>query len=173
MNVGDLEGNDMQNKNSTELEGNRAGGSQLIKDLGNHPFLRGLTEKQMATLASCAMSSHFKAGEQIFCEGEPANRFYLITSGQVALETRSERGIGSIQTIRAGDVLGWSWLYPPYYWHFDARAIEETDAVFLYGTRLREFCEEDHDLGYELMKRTANVVIARLMAARRELAARR
>jgi CRP/FNR family cyclic AMP-dependent transcriptional regulator len=147
--------------------------SQLVQDLANHPFLTGLSEHHLGTLAGCAMASHFKAGEQIFREGDPANRFYLIKSGQVALETRSERGIAPVQTIGAGDVLGWSWLFPPYYWHFDARAIEPTEAVFLYGTRLREFCEEDHDLGYELMKRTANVVITRLMAARRELAHKR
>ena len=163
----------MKDENSNRAENTGQGSSQIIQDLADHPFLRGLGEKHLGTLAGCAMSSQFKAGEQIFREGEPANRFYLIKSGRVALETRSERGLATLQTISGGDVLGWSWLYPPYYWHFDARALEPTDAIFLYGTRLREFCEEDHDLGYELMKRTANVVITRLMAARRELAARK
>ena len=66
-------------------------------------------------------------------------------------------------------MLGWSWLFPPYYWHFDARAVKPTTAIFIYGTRVRELCENDHDLGYELMRRTAEVVIGRLQSARRRL----
>jgi CRP-like cAMP-binding protein len=66
-------------------------------------------------------------------------------------------------------VLGWSWLFPPYLWRFDARAATPTKAIFFYGTRLRELCEENHDLGYELMKRVSDIVIKRLQAARREL----
>jgi hypothetical protein len=66
-------------------------------------------------------------------------------------------------------VLGWSWLFPPYLWHFDARAVTPPKAIFFYGTRLRELCEENHDLGYELMKRVSEIVIRRLQATRREL----
>jgi CRP-like cAMP-binding protein len=71
--------------------------------------------------------------------------------------------------LGAGDVLGWSWLFPPYLWHFDARAATPTTAIFFYGTRLRELCDENHDLGYELMKRVSEIVIKRLQATRREL----
>ena len=74
-----------------------------------------------------------------------------------------------IQVIEAGDVLGWSWLFPPYSWRFDARTLEPVKAIFFYGTRLREHCEADHDLGYELMKRMAAVVIQRLQATREQL----
>jgi CRP-like cAMP-binding protein len=96
----------------------------------------------------------------------------LILKGEVALETSvKEGGIIPIQTLGGGDVLGWSWLFPPYYWHFDARAVSATETVFFYGTRLRERCEEDHDLGYELIKRMAHVVIRRLQATRRQLVA--
>ena len=66
-------------------------------------------------------------------------------------------------------MLGWSWLFPPYYWHFDARAVELTEAVFLHGAPLREECEADHDLGYELVKRMAEVMLKRLQATRRQL----
>ena len=66
-------------------------------------------------------------------------------------------------------MLGWSWLFPPYYWHFDARAIEPTDAVFFYGTRLREQSEEDPAFGYELMKRVAAIVIKRLQTTRMQV----
>ncbi len=134
------------------------------------PFLKGLSSKHLQTLADNAMQTQFKAGELIFREGDPANRFYLILSGRVVLESsRKDRPAVRIQTIGAGDVLGWSWLFPPYYWHFDARALEETTAIFFYGTRLREACENDHDLGYELMKRMTSVMLQRLQATRRQL----
>jgi hypothetical protein len=75
-----------------------------------------------------------------------------------------------LQTIGANDVLGWSWLFPPYYWHFDARATKPTKAIFFYGTWLRENCERDHDFGYEMMKRMSAIVIQRMQAARKQLA---
>lgn len=143
-------------------------GSDLQEAISRHPFLRGMPEDQLALLADCAMHSHFSAGEQIFRKGDPANRFYLITSGSIALESSANGQSVPVQNIGAGDVLGWSWLFPPYVWHFDARAEKNSDAIFLYGSRVRELCEENHHLGYELMKRMANVVIARLMAARHE-----
>ena len=114
--------------------------------------------------------SAFKKDELIFREGDPANRFYLIRQGRVELETEiKDRGRMLIQTIGPGDVLGWSWLFEPYYWHFDARALSPVKAIFFYGTPLRQQCEEDPHLGYELMKRVAEVVIKRLQAARKHL----
>src|ERR1700722_985805 len=110
--------------------------------LTKHPFLEGLDPHQIRLLKDCAIEVHFQPGELIFREGDPANRFYLIQKGRVALESSAGgRGINFIQEVGAGEVLGWSWLFPPYYWHFDARAIEPTQAVFLYGTPLREECE--------------------------------
>lgn len=138
--------------------------------LRNHPFLKGLTPHQIRLLTDCAMVMHFRPGELIFREGDPANRFYLIQKGKIALESPAgESGSIFIQTVGAGEVLGWSWLFPPYYWHFDARAIEPTQAIFFYGTPLREECETDHDLGFELLKRMAEVMVKRLQATRRQL----
>jgi CRP/FNR family cyclic AMP-dependent transcriptional regulator len=135
-----------------------------------HPFLDGTSPHQRRILTDCAMVSTFAPGELIFREGDPANRFYLVHRGKVALETHvRERGTVLIQHIGAGDILGWSWLFPPYYWHFDARAVEPTEAVFFYGTPLRDECEADHDLGYELMKRITAVIIQRLQGTRRQL----
>ena len=74
------------------------------------------------------------------------------------------------ETIGDDDVLGWSWLFPPYYWHFDARATKPTRAIFFYGTWLRESCERDHDFGYEMLKRMSAVIINRLQATRKKLA---
>lgn len=114
------------------------------------------------------MPAAFNAGEQIFDEGAPANRFYLICSGQVELEApfSFEHTPIIVETIEAGSVLGWSWLFPPYCWHFDACAITPVKAIFFYGTRLREECETNHELGYELMKRISGVVVERLQATR-------
>jgi len=124
----------------------------------------------LKVLTECAMPSHFTPGEVIFREGDPANRFYLIQQGKVVLESPvKDSSPVTIGTIGPGDVLGWSWLFPPYYWHLDARAVEPTSAIFFYGTRLREECERNHDLGYTLMKRMAAIVIQRLQATRRRL----
>jgi CRP-like cAMP-binding protein len=136
-------------------------------------FLRGLTAEQLELLASDSMPAEFQAGERILSEGAPANRFYLILEGEVELQSSVQDGEPvPIQTLAAGDLLGWSWLYPPYCWHFDARAATPTKAILFYGKHVRELCEENHDLGYELMKRVSEIVIQRLHAARKELVTR-
>ncbi len=118
------------------------------------------------------MQTQFSKGHLIFREGDLANRFYLIREGKVALESRINGGeVVPVLLLGGGDVLGWSWLFPPYYWHFDARVLEPTKAIFFYGTRLREECDEDHDLGYELIKRMAAVAIKRMQAAREQMLA--
>lgn len=116
------------------------------------------------------MEMQFEPGQPIFREGSPANRFYIILEGKVVLETElQDRGMLTIQTLGPGDDLGWSWLFPPYYLHLSARALEPTKTIFFYGTRLREQCEQDHDLGYQLMKRIAEVVIQHLLATQQRL----
>jgi|SRR5581483_2173510 len=136
----------------------------------DHPFLEGLNSHQHQLLSDCAIHAHFEPDETIFREGDPANRFYLIQKGRVALEVRNkDHGCNLIQTVRAGEGLGWSWLFPPCFWHFDARALEPTEALFIQGKILREECEADHHLGYELTKRLAAVMLRRLQATRRQL----
>jgi CRP-like cAMP-binding protein len=138
--------------------------------LAEHPFLKGLRAEHLKVLVPSAMQTEFQADELIFREGDIANRFYLIQNGRVAIEApRADGAAAALQVIGDGDVLGWSWLFPPYYWHFDARALKPTSAIFLYGTRLREQCEEDHELGYQLLKRIAQVLIQRLQATRKQL----
>ena len=135
-----------------------------------HPFLAGMNRAELALFADCAMATHFKKRQTILREGEFANRLYLIETGKVVLES-----VGSfaeplvIETIGAGDLLGWSWMFPPYVWHFTARAIEPTTAIFFYGTILREYCERDHSLGYELLKRISAVMVKRLQAAHKQM----
>ncbi len=142
-----------------------------LETLAAQPFLKGLSAPQLEVLAGDALAVEFKTDEVIFKEGEPANRFYLIRSGKVILEslTDSEHEPVMIETVGAGSAIGWSWLFPPYYWHFTARAITPVRAIFFYGTRLRDQCENDHSLGYELTKRMNLVVIERLQATRKQL----
>lgn len=138
--------------------------------IGRHPFFNELRRDHILALAGCAMKTEFRAGELIFREGDPANRFFLILKGTVALEARVK---GSepvlVESIGAGDVLGWSWMVEPYVWHFDARAVEPTEAIFFYGTWMRELYEENGSLGYEMMRRVAAVMLQRLQAARGRL----
>jgi CRP-like cAMP-binding protein len=142
---------------------------QFEKEVAAHPFLLGMGESHIRLLVDCAMRSHFHANAVIFREGEAANRFYLIEHGKVALESSTLGEPVRIEEIQDGDLLGWSWLFPPYAWHFTARAIGETDAIFFYGTILREYCEKDHSLGFELFKRMSVVMLRRLQAARQKL----
>ena len=140
-------------------------------EIRNHPFLKDLSPHQYRILSDSAMQSHFRKGEVIFRQGDPANRFYLIQRGRISVEAWLPGGKSRvIQTLSDGEVLGWSWLFPPFYWQFSARALEPTDAIFIYGTPLREECETDHELGYEMMKRLTEVVVQRLQATRRQLA---
>jgi len=139
----------------------------LAARIAQHPFLAGMAPEHLRILTATAMPVEFNAGQSIFRAGDVANRFYLIERGLVALGSQKEEDDPiRIKTIGAGEVLGWSWLFPPYYWHFDARALEPTKAIFFYGTRLREQCEQDRTLGFDLMKRVVQVVMKRLQATR-------
>jgi CRP-like cAMP-binding protein len=142
----------------------------LERILAEHPFFQGLASRYLQLIVGCASNVRFDAGEFIFREGEEANQFYIIRHGKVALDILvPERGPITIETLGAGEILGWSWLIPPYYWHFNARAAELTRAIALDGKCLRTKCEDDHDLGYELLKRFAHIIEQRLQATRLQL----
>jgi CRP-like cAMP-binding protein len=149
-----------------------ATGKNLAIRVALHPFFVGMSPTHLALLTDCAIAAHFKAGEVILREGELANRFYLIETGRVILESR---GTGDrpvvIDTIGSGHLFGWSWMFPPYAWQFTARAVEPTVAIFFYGTILREYCERDNSLGYELMKRMTAVMTRRMQNARQKMLA--
>jgi CRP/FNR family cyclic AMP-dependent transcriptional regulator len=135
-----------------------------------HPFVAGMHEDHLRTLAGLATGIHFPEGNVIFREGDPANWFYLIERGKLAVEA-AVRGRGTIvvQTIESGEVLGWSWLFEPFTWHFSARATMATDALLLDAKRLREECEKEPRLGYELTRRVAQVLMRRLQATQSRL----
>lgn len=138
--------------------------------LAEHAFFRNLPRQDVQLITGCARNVRFNPDEVIFREGEDADQFYLIRHGRVALEVfQPERGTMQIQTVGAGDVLGWSWLVPPYQWRFDARAIELTRAIALDGRCLRGKCDADPRLGYELLKRVAAVIAERLHETRLQM----
>lgn len=135
-----------------------------------HPFFDGMKPEYLAMLGGGAKEETFEKDAVLFREGEPANHFYLIQSGKIALESHKPgNGTAFVQELGAGDVLGWSWLFPPFSWHFQARAMEPTSVIVLSGAHLLIAAERNHDFGYELMKRVSQLVIKRLQATRNRL----
>jgi CRP-like cAMP-binding protein len=135
-----------------------------------HPFFAGLPDAFSEVVCGCAKNTRFSAGQYLFHEGEPADWFYLIRHGRVALQlTAPGRGAVIFQTVAEGELAGVSWLIPPYRWTYDANAIDDTRAIAVNAACLRRKCEADHDLGYEMMKRFMPVLIQRLQATRLQI----
>jgi CRP/FNR family transcriptional regulator, cyclic AMP receptor protein len=135
--------------------------------LADAPVFAGLGPGALTLIAGCAQNVGFDEDALLFREGEPADTFYVVRRGRVALELHTpERGGIVIETIERGEVVGWSWLFEPYRWHFDARADTPVRAIAFDGACLRGKCEDDKELGYELMKRFGQVMIDRLQHAR-------
>ena len=142
----------------------------LAPILSEHPVLQGLTTSQIDLIVGCASNVRFNAGEFIFRAGEPANTFYIVRRGRVSVESFTpHRGAITIETVSDGELLGWSWLIPPYYWHFDARALNLTRAITLDAKCLRAKCDADPTFGYELLKRFSRIIEQRLEATRLQL----
>lgn len=138
--------------------------------LSEHPIFQGLDSAYLKVIAGCASNVVFQEGEQVFKEGEAADNFYVIRRGLVALEVFTpQRGPVKILSAEDGDVLGWSWMFPPYEWHFDARAVKLTRAAAFDAKCLRGKLDDDPRLGYELMKRFAQVMLDRMTVSRLQM----
>ena len=138
--------------------------------IAEHPFFEGLDSEFTKLMVSCASNVRFKAGIYILKEGDPANTFYLIREGKVAVEVFApQRQPIIVATLSVGELLGWSWLLPPFQWKFHARAIDGVRAIALDGKCLRTKCEENHDLGYAVLKRFSQIMEQRLEATRLQL----
>ena len=145
---------------------------KIEQRLAAHPFLKGMSPHHVELLALSAMQTEFDGGQVIFRAREAANGFYLIESGTVVLEESVlDREPVVIDVVSAGEPLGWSWLFPPYLWHFDARATELTSAICLSGIFLRQRRDEDLQLSHELFQRTSEIMMRRLQTARKKLVA--
>lgn len=144
--------------------------TRSIRDLlGEHEFFTGLTPEYLDLIAGCGQNVVFPASELIFREGDPADHFYVLRQGRVALAVHAPGREIVVATVGPGDVLGWSWLFPPHRWRFDAHALEPVRAVALDGVCLRGKCDDDPRLGYELMRRFARIMADRLDATRMQL----
>jgi CRP-like cAMP-binding protein len=137
--------------------------------LAQLPIFEGINEKCLRLLARAALPTQFAGGQWIFKQGDPATHFYVITKGKVGLICEEEGEPCRFAVIGKNEVAGWSWLFPPHAWHFTARAIIPTEAIFFCGSQLLESCENDKEFGYELMKRFSSVMVQRLQSSRAEL----
>jgi CRP-like cAMP-binding protein len=136
----------------------------------SHTFLGSLGDRHRTLLASGARPIAAAPGELLAREGETATAFYLIQTGSVALDLHTPgRGVVSILTLGPGEVVGWSWLVPPHRWQFDCRAVDPVQGLAFDAQWLREKCEQDHELGYHLLKQLVMVISNRLAAARLQL----
>lgn len=135
-------------------------------ELPEHPLFHGMGERERQILADCAMRATFQPGMLVVATGQPANCFYLVIRGLIALETPGANAPMRVQSIGPGDMLGWSWHFPPYCWHFNGIAEEETETVFFYGSRLRQECDRNREFGYELLKRMSQILFSRLQTTR-------
>ena len=141
--------------------------TSLERIIREHPFFAGLDEGFISLVCGCTKNVRFEAGEHLFHEGGAADQLYLIRHGRVALEVAAPgRGALTFQTLSEGELVGVSALIPPYRWTSDARALDLVRAIAIDATCLRNKCEADHNLGYEVMKRFVPVLIGRLQATR-------
>lgn len=146
---------------------------ELESLLNAHSFVQGMRPEHLKVLQECARVVRFAPNQLIFKEGEPANEFYLIEEGKIVLEAHElAGGTAFVQVLGPDEALGWSWLFPPFVWHFRARAIEQTTVIALNGAHLLIRAQQDHEFGYQLMNRVAKIVIHRLQATRRDLLAK-
>jgi CRP-like cAMP-binding protein len=142
----------------------------LQKFIADNKLFKGLDDAFLELVAGCAKNVVFHAGDYLFHEGEPASDIYLVRHGHVRLEISAPgHGMMTFATLGTDDLIGLSWLVPPYRWTFDARAVELTRAIAMDATCLRTKCDADPKLGYEIMKRFMPVIVDRLHATRLQL----
>ena len=138
--------------------------------LNEAPLFAGMRPDHLELVAGCGRLARFSVGAELVREGQPADRFYVLRSGTVALQVHAPgRGDLEIQTVVPGEAVGWSWLFPPYRWRLDGVAREPVAAIEFNGACLRAKSEQDHELGYQLMSRFAGVMLQRLIATRLQL----
>ncbi|MDX1521980.1 MAG: Crp/Fnr family transcriptional regulator, partial [Anaerolineae bacterium] len=145
--------------------------AQLEQILADHLFLKGLDQHYLERISPQAAIVSFKKDEHILLEGQEAAYFFLILKGQAVLKTflSAREGFMTIQYLGQGEIIGWSWLVPPYQWHFSAFATKPTTAIRLDGHHLRQAAEADPAFGYELQRRLLFVIGQRLRRTRRQV----
>ena len=144
-------------------------GTDLAKQLKQHRFFAGLKAKDIAKLAACGSVQSISAGHQIAAEGDPADEFYVLLDGRVAIETHVPgKPAITLQSIEAGDVIGWSWINGQD-WVFDVRTLTDCKIGALNACKVVDLMSQDCGLGFELMRRINRVIAERLSATRLQL----
>ncbi|MBS0517965.1 MAG: cyclic nucleotide-binding domain-containing protein [Proteobacteria bacterium] len=142
----------------------------LEQIVAEHRFFTGLGDEHCKLVCGCARNMLFEPGEYLFREGALADRFFLLRHGRVALElTAPGRKAMTFRTLREGEIVGVSWLIPPYRWTYDARALEQVRAVAMDAECLRQKCDADHHFGYEMMKRFVPLLVEWLHATQLQI----
>jgi len=138
--------------------------------LSAHAFFSGMDSSFVKFLSDSANELQMKTGDVLFQFGKPADKFYLLRKGKVSIQVPALMGPAlDIQTLGNDQILGWSWLIPPYRWNFLARALEDSDLLEFDGSAILARCQEDPKFGYELFKRFATLMSERLNAARQKM----
>ena len=138
--------------------------------LMEHPFFKGMDAMHIELIAGCGKNEHYGKGTYLFKEGTPADYFYIIRQGHLALEsTCPGKGAIVLETLNENEVVGWSWLFEPYSWTYCGRAVQDCQVTALDGKCLRGKCENDPILGYELLKRFSRIIISRLQESRLQI----
>jgi len=142
----------------------------LKEQVAEHPFVKGFEPEHVTLLQGEARRTRIPAGTVIAREGDPSERFYLVLAGEVGIEALIP-GKGEIrfQTVGAGEALGWSWLFPPFLWHFSARASTDVEVLEWDTARLRALAERHPRFGYELARRITHLLLTRLQATHVQL----
>ena len=132
-------------------------------------LLEGLPNRTLELMSSLSTLTNYEPQKLLFREGEPANVFYIVLRGAIAIEVDGLGARTVLQTLGRGEVLGWSWLFEPFVWHFDARAVRQTRALRVNAESLRQECDRDQTLGLEMYKRFSRIVVRRLQACRLQM----
>ena len=139
----------------------------LSPALATHPFLHGMCDDHLAVLAQVATEVTFPAGYRLFEDGGNATRFWLIESGRVALDLQIPGdGPAVIEHVGMSELLGWSWLFPPYQWAFGAVTVTTVKAFEFDAVEVRAHCASDPELLYDLTQRIAQILAHRLRTTR-------
>lgn len=148
----------------------RTGEVPEAAELEGHPFFETMPMDMLERVAGCARKVEFDRGEQILVEGEPANSFLAIQHGRIAVGVQvPHRGFVAIETVQGGEVLGWSWLFPPHRWFFAAEVVAPVRGIQVNAACLRPWLQEDPRAGFEFVTRVARVMEGRLQSARMRL----
>jgi len=144
--------------------------STIAEILSEKNFFFGLKPEYINFLAGCASKRQIRKDEVLFPHGQTADRFFMVLSGRITLEVAAIEGPPlELQSVGADEMLGWSWLIPPYKWTFQARTVEPTEVLEFDGKAVFERCEKEPELGYELLKRFSALMSERLAFARRKM----